>query len=329
MLKRLENVSMMKKVVIPTAVMLVVALGIVAFAERGLSKLTAQTHTIINVTAARQALALSMTAAVNGVAASEKNAMLMTDQGGLDGFASAYVGEIDHLKDDVGQLIALASDTDEIARLDRIGQGIEAYYATGRQLYQLMVAKRYDEAHALSTGAAQDAREKLIALINEEVDQTTVDMRRADAQADALYRRTFGLLAALSLGGLVLALVTVYWITTRFIVRPLTGITDSMGRISRGDFAVPIDEAGRRDEIGILGRALAVFRERSIALRENAQRLKTAHDEIRALNDVLERRVEERTAALNEAHRELIVKERLSSLGELTATVAHELRNPL
>ena len=159
MFKRLENVSMMKKVVVPTAVMLVVALGIVALAERGLSALTAQTHQIINVTAKRQELALAMTASANGVAASEKNAMLMTDKAGLDAFASAYVTEIDHLRQDVAEFKDLAIDAAETRQLDAIAQAIDAYYATGEQLYQFMVDQQIDQAHALSTGAAQVARE--------------------------------------------------------------------------------------------------------------------------------------------------------------------------
>jgi signal transduction histidine kinase len=329
MLKRLENFGMMTKVVIPTCVMLTVALGIVLLAESGLGTLTAQTHEIINVTATRQALALAMSASANGVAASEKNAMLMTGKTGLDVFASAYVSEIDHLNDDVAQLKKLAVDPAETARLDRIGQAIDAYYATGQQLYDLMVDRRFDDAHVLSTGAAQDARERLIALIKDEVDRTAAEMQRADAEADALYQRTSRWLSALSVGGLLVAFLMVYWITTRFIVGPLTKITEAMGRISHGDLAVAIEEADRGDEIGVLGRALAVFRQRSLALRENSERLTTAHDEIRALNAVLEQRVEERTAALNAAHRDLLAQERLSSLGTLTATVAHELRNPL
>src|SRR6185437_13311170 len=40
-------------------------------------------------------------------------------------------------------------------------------------------------------------------------------------------------------------------------------------------------------------------------------------------------RVEERTAELREAQTELVRREKLSTLGQLTATVAHELRNPL
>jgi signal transduction histidine kinase len=43
----------------------------------------------------------------------------------------------------------------------------------------------------------------------------------------------------------------------------------------------------------------------------------------------LEQRVAERTAALTEAQQELMKQERFSAIGQLAASVAHELRNPL
>jgi len=56
---------------------------------------------------------------------------------------------------------------------------------------------------------------------------------------------------------------------------------------------------------------------------------KRAEEALGTLNEDLEQRVEERTAALLAAQDELVRKERLATLGQLTAMVSHELRNPL
>jgi PAS domain S-box-containing protein len=56
---------------------------------------------------------------------------------------------------------------------------------------------------------------------------------------------------------------------------------------------------------------------------------KRAQAEVNELNERLERRVEERTSELRAAQEELVRKERLAALGQLTGTVSHELRNPL
>ena len=55
----------------------------------------------------------------------------------------------------------------------------------------------------------------------------------------------------------------------------------------------------------------------------------SAEQEVRELNEHLEQRIEERTAELRSMQETLLRKERLAVLGQLTGTVAHELRNPL
>jgi methyl-accepting chemotaxis protein len=58
---------------------------------------------------------------------------------------------------------------------------------------------------------------------------------------------------------LLLALVAVF--VTRSISRPLAGLTTSMDRLAGGDLDAEVHGAERRDAIGLIGRAVAVFRD--------------------------------------------------------------------
>ena len=57
--------------------------------------------------------------------------------------------------------------------------------------------------------------------------------------------------------------------------------------------------------------------------------IKRAEQALRDTNEELERRVRERSNALEAVQTELLRKERLSVLGQLAASVAHQIRNPL
>ena len=66
-----------------------------------------------------------------------------------------------------------------------------------------------------------------------------------------------------------------------------------------------------------------------VGIIHDITRLKAAEDALRDVNEGLERRVRERTEALETAQEELVRRERLAALGQLAGGLAHQIRNPL
>ena len=69
--------------------------------------------------------------------------------------------------------------------------------------------------------------------------------------------------------------------------------------------------------------------ERTRELQQEVVERTRAEEELQRYREHLEELVRERTLELEKAQAELMRQERLSALGQLTATVAHEIRNPL
>jgi PAS domain S-box-containing protein len=66
-----------------------------------------------------------------------------------------------------------------------------------------------------------------------------------------------------------------------------------------------------------------------VGIIHDITRIKRAEETLRLSNEELERRVRERTAALEVAQAELVRTERLAVLGQLAGGLAHQIRNPL
>jgi methyl-accepting chemotaxis protein len=87
------------------------------------------------------------------------------------------------------------------------------------------------------------------------------------------------MLQAVMLAGL-LGSILVGWLLSRSIVPPLRHATGAMARLSEGDLSVAVEGAGRRDEIGALFRALAVFKQ-ALTDKQSLQADQAQQNEVR------------------------------------------------
>jgi len=142
----------------------------------------------------------------------------------------------------------------------------------------------------------------------------TVSMEEMTAQISGFRQRmivsTLGLLLTLAL--------SLYFLTSRFVHRPVRDLLAQTRRLSRGDLDGRI-EPSARDELGELEEAF----------NEMTGNLRQVREELQDMASSLETKVEQRTRQIHEMQGRLVRSEKLASLGELVAGIAHEINNPL
>jgi two-component system NtrC family sensor kinase len=141
-----------------------------------------------------------------------------------------------------------------------------------------------------------------------------VSLTRLDAETAGFRART---LAAAALAAALLG-VLIWLFNRHHVMRPVAALVQATRRVAKDqlELEVPVTWNG---ELGILA---ASFNDMTRSLRATKR-------ELDALMHGLERQVEDRTEALRSAQDQLVRSEKLSSLGKLSASIAHEINNPL
>jgi two-component system NtrC family sensor kinase len=225
--------------------------------------------------------------------------------------------------------ITFSTDRSEIGRsVDRRAEACSACHAENEPIHRLDLADRnrvfrtdghrvlgivtpfYNEsACAAAACHAHPSERKVLGVLD-----VGVSLTRLDAETALFRRRT---LAAAALAAAVMGLVG--WLFVRhYLGRPVAALVQATRRVAKDqlELEVPVTWEG---ELGIL----------ATSFNDMTRSLRTTKRALDALMHDLERQVEDRTAALRSAQDQLVRSEKLSSLGKLSASIAHEINNPL
>lgn len=156
---------------------------------------------------------------------------------------------------------------------------------------------------------AHPAEKTVLGVLDLRMSIAVVDEARQRARTTTLW----GALMMAVVGGLATAIFI--W---RFLRKPVQHLVEGTRRVAAGrlDTHIRIEQNG---ELGELARALNSMTDELSVAREHAKHWEQE----------LEERVRQKTEELERAHRHLTHIEKMASLGKLSATVAHELNNPL
>lgn len=117
---------------------------------------------------------------------------------------------------------------------------------------------------------------------------------------------------------IVLIALFIIFFTRYFVSKPIQKLIEGTRAVSMMQLDRPI-EIESSEELAELARSFNLMRER----------LQAAISKTNEFAQSLESKVAERTEQLKVAHQKLLQSDRLASLGQLSASVAHEINNPL
>ncbi len=131
------------------------------------------------------------------------------------------------------------------------------------------------------------------------------------------------LLIGISLAGIVGAALISWLYIGRGLIRRLSRLSERMRVMAKGDLEQEIEVRGS-DEIAEMSSALEVFRQHALEV-QRLNLVEKMANELKAKNELIETALTD----LEKAQDQIVMREKLAALGELTAGVAHEIRNPL
>ncbi len=169
----------------------------------------------------------------------------------------------------------------------------------------------------------QEAAVGLVAEVNKLVGAAQASAQSATEASIQAILTGRSLLLIISFASIVVASLVAWLLVGRVLIRRLGMLSAWMRRMAGGDLEAEV-EVGGHDEVTDMAAAVEVFRRHALEV-QRLNLVESLAEDLQEKNDELQAAFEE----LRRAQDQIVTQQKLASLGELTAGVAHEIRNPL
>ncbi|RZL37228.1 MAG: methyl-accepting chemotaxis protein [Rubrivivax sp.] len=318
----MNNLKLSSRLAVGFGLVLALLAIIAAVGISRMARLNDQLDDIVAVNNAEMRLAVAMRLAINQVATSTRNIVLITDEAAMKVEADRLQksrADYDAAEEKLGKMFVEFSDTtaEEKALFARVKEAKATARPSVTKVVELGLQNKAEEATAALMKEAQPMQNAWLKVLGDLADLEDELNQKAAAEAKADYAVGRNLMIGASLLALLVGVAAAV-VLTRSIVKQLGGepsyATEVVSRIAGGDLSEPVDvKAGDTSSL------LAAMHRMQVALVEMVENIRSGSDsiatgsgQIATGNADLSQRTEEQASNLQQT---------AASMEELTSTV--------